>query len=279
MTNHLKEQASLLRDFRAAHPYQHLNFGDWSWRYIVAGRGRKTLLLLPGAFVGAEMWLHIITSLQNKFRILALDNPPKAMTIAEMNAALVKLLDNENIQRMTLIGYSAGGGLAQAFMQSHSDRVEDLILSHCTPLSADAAHRLDRMAGLMRLLPIHFIRALFKKRSSRYPSNSEWADFTRAFFAERIATLKKDDLLLFVQSGVEAARPFQFDSQTLQNWTGRILLMSSKDDATTFLRLNEMQARYSSARTHVFEQGGHHTVLLFPEIYNSIVANFLEACP
>lgn len=276
MTNHLEEQASFLRDFRATYPYQHLDFGDWSWCYIAAGRGHKTLLLLPGAFVGAEMWLHLITSLQDRYRILALDNPPKAMTLAEMNAALVKLLDNENIQRIALLGYSAGGGLAQAFMQSHSELVEDLILSHCTPLSADTAHRLDRMAGLLNLLPLPFIRALFKKRSSRYPSNSEWADFTRAFFTERIATLKKEDLLLFVQSGVEAARSFQFDPQALQNWTGRILLMSSKDDATTFPRLNDMQARYPSAQTHVFEQGGHHTVLLFPKIYNAMIAEMLE---
>lgn len=272
-------QLTLLHDFRAVYPHHQLEFEDWSWRYISTGHRNRTLLLLPGAIVGAEMWLHLIMSLQDRYRILALDNPPKAMTIAEMNAALVKLLDNENIERMTLLGYSAGGGLAQAFMQSHSERVEDLILSHCTPLGSDVAHRLDRMAGIMRLLPLPFIRALFKKRSSRYPSNSEWADFTRAFFAERIATLKKEDLLQFVQSGVEAARAFQFDPQALQNWTGRILLMSSKDDATTFPRLDELQARYPSARTHIFEQGGHHTVLLFPEVYNPIVANFLEALP
>jgi pimeloyl-ACP methyl ester carboxylesterase len=273
MTNHLEEQASLLRAFRATYPYQHLDFGDWAWRYIDAGRGHKTLLLLPGAFVGAEMWFHLITSLQNKFRILALDNPPKALSLAEMNAALVRMLDIEGIQRVMLLGYSAGSGLVQGFVQAHPDRVDDLILSHCTPLSADTAHRLDRMAGLLKLLPLSFIRAVFKIRSSRYPSASEWADFTRAFFAERIATLDKADLIQFFQSGVETARVFKFEPQ---NWRGQTLLLSSKDDTTTFKRLNEMQARYPAAQTHVFEQGGHHILLLFPEIYNSTVAKFLE---
>jgi len=274
MTNHLEGQALLLRDFRAAYPYQHLDFDDWSWRYIAAGSGQKTLLVLPGAFVGAEMWLHLIMSLQDEHRILALDNPPKALSLAEMNAALVRLLDVEGIQQITLLGYSAGGGLAQAFMQAHPERVEDLILSHCTPLSADTAHRLDRMAGLLKLLPLPFIRAVFKKRSSRYPSTFEWADFTRAFFNERIATLKKYDLIQFIQSGVEAARAFQFEPQVLQDWHGRILLLSSKDDATTFPRIGEMQARYPAAQTHIFEQGGHHTLLLFPETYNSILETF-----
>lgn len=202
----MNNRLELLRDFRASHPYRQLDLDDGSWRYITAGRGEKTLLLLPGAFVGAEMWIHLITWLHDRYRILALDNPPKALTLVEMNAALIKLLDIENVERTTLLGYSGGGGLAQAFMQSNPERVEDLILSHCTPLNADTARRFDRMDGFMRLMPLSFIRALFKRRSSRYPATSEWADFTRAFFAERIATLKKEDLLHFIQSGVEAAR-------------------------------------------------------------------------
>lgn len=272
----MKNRIERLHHFRAAHPYRQLDLGNGAWRYIAAGSGQKTLLLLPGAFVGAEMWLHLITSLQSRYRILALDNPPKALTLVEMNGALVKLLDVENSERTALLGYSAGGGLAQAFMQAHPECVDDLILSHCTPLSSDTARRFDRMAGYMRLMPLPFIRALFKRRSSRFPSTSEWAVFTRAFFAERIAALSKEDLLQFMQSGVEAARSFKFEPQALQNWHGRILLLSSKDDATTFPRLNEMQARYPAARTHVFEQGGHHTVLLFPEIYIATVARFLK---
>jgi len=272
-------QTTLLCEFRAAHPYRQLQFEDWSWRYISAGNGERTLLLLPGAFVGAEMWIHLIMYLQERYRILAPDMPSKSVTLAEMNAAFVKLLDGENINKAIVVGYSAGGGLAQAFVQAHPERVETLILSHCTPLSSGTAHRLDRMAGLMRLMPLSFIRAVFKKRLNRYPVISEWADFTRAFFAERIASLQKDDLLQFIRSGAEAARAFQLEPQALQNWRGRILLLSSKDDATTFPRIGEMQARYPSAQMHLFERGGHHIVLLFPDIYDSVLTNFLETRP
>jgi pimeloyl-ACP methyl ester carboxylesterase len=266
-------QTTLLREFRAAHPYRQLQFEDWSWRYISAGNGARALLLLPGAFVGAEMWIHLIMYLQDRYRILAPDMPSKSLTLAEMNAAFVKLLDGENISKAIVVGYSAGGGLAQAFVQAHPERVETLILSHCTPLSSGTAHRLDRMAGLMRLMPLSFIRAVFKKRLNRYPVISEWADFTRAFFAERIASLNKADLMQFFESGLETAREFKFEPQ---NWRGQTLLLSSKDDTTTFKRLNEMQARYPSAQIHVFEQGGHHTLLLFPEIYNSTLKKFLD---
>ena len=264
---------TLLRDFRAAHPYQRLDFEEWSWRYIHAGHGERVLLLLPGAFIGAEMWLHLVTALQERYRILAPDMPSKSLTFAEMNAAFIKLLDSEGVNGAIVIGYSAGGGLAQVFTQSHPERVEGLILSHCTPLSADTARRVERLIRAVKLLPVSAIRAIFRRRSKDYPSTSEWAEFTRAFFAERIATLDKSDLVRFFESGLETARALRFDPR---KWRGKTLLLSSKDDQTTFKRLGEMQVRYPAAQTHVFEQGGHHTLLLFPELYNSILANFLD---
>jgi pimeloyl-ACP methyl ester carboxylesterase len=222
------------------------------------------------------MWFHLIAALEDRYRIIAPDMPRRSLTLAETNAALIKLLDREGINRAITIGYSAGGGLAQAFTQAHPERVQHLILSHCTPLDADTAHRMDRMAKLLSLLPLSFIRAVLMRRSSRYPVTSEWADFTRAFFAGHIATLNKADLTQFIRSGVEAARAFQFDGQALQNWNGRIVLMSSRDDATTFPRLAEMQARYPTSQMHIFEQGGHHTLLLYPETYDLILADFLD---
>ena len=273
MTNHLEGRASLLSDFHAAHPYQHLDFEDWSWQHIRAGRGDRVLLLLPGAFIGAEMWLHLITALENRYRIIAPDMPSKALTLAEMNAAFIKLLNNEGVNQAIVIGYSAGGGLAQAFAQAHPERVQVLILSHCTPLGADTSHRMERLIRVVKFLPVSFIRAIFRRRSKDYPSTSEWVDFTRALFAEKIAALTKADVVQFLKAGMETARSFHFDPQ---GWREKTLLLSSKDDATTYKRLSEMQARYPAAQTHVFEQGGHHTVLLFPKTYNAMIAEMLE---
>ena len=266
-------QLALLRDFRATHPYHYLEFEDWSWQYIRAGSGERALLLLPGAFVGAEMWFHLIMALQDRYRLLAPDMPSKSLTLEQVNAAFIKLLDTEGIGKATIVGYSAGGGLAQAFAQAHPERVEHLVLSHCTPLSSETARRVERLIRIVRLLPMPLIRAIFRGRSNDYPVTSEWMNFTRAFFAERIAALEKSSLIQFFESGVETAKTFKLAPQER---ICPMLLLSSKDDATTFKRLNEMQSRYPTAQTHVFDEGGHHTLLLFPEIYNSTIANFID---
>lgn len=272
-------QIARLCDFRAAHSYRQLAFDGWSWRYLAAGNGTRAVLLLPGALVGTEMWFYIIAALQNRYRLIAPEMPSKTLSLSETNAALIKLLEAENTERAIVVGYSAGGGLAQVFVQTHPERVAHLVLSHCTPLSLETVRRVQRVLGLLRVLPLPLIRAIFTARSSRYPATSEWVHFTRAFFAERIATLEKTSLIRFFESGTEAARAFQFEPQALQNWPGKILLLSAKDDSTTFPRLNELQARYPTAQTHIFEQGGHHTVLLFPETYTSALTNFLDGLP
>lgn len=271
----LTKQTAQLREFCATHPYKTLALANGSWRYLVVGSGRQAVVLFPGALVGAEMWFYVITALQDRYRCLAPDLPNQTLSLATVNAALLSLLEAENIEQARVVGYSAGGGLAQTFVQAHPERVTQLVLSHCTPISAGAAQRLQRVSGLVRLLPLFLIRAIFKARSSRYPATAEWAAFTRAFFAERLATLDKATFMQFLQSGAEAARTFQFDPAALQHWPGQILLLSSQDDSPTFKRLGELQARYPTAQTHVFEQGGHHTVLLFPEIYTAALARFL----
>lgn len=271
-----QHQMELLKNFREKDSYRKLEFEGWSWTYWISGQGSRTILLLPGAFVGIDMWFYLITALQDRYRLLALDMPSKTLTLPETMDAIIRLLDVEGINKTIVLGYSAGGGLAQAFMQAHPQRVDHLILSHCTTLSSESATRIRRMLRLIRLLPMPLIRAIFARRSSAYPTSSEWASFTRTFFAERIQRLEKSTLLRFLEFGTEASHTFQFDPDTLRAWSGEILLLSSGDDATTFQHLWQLKERYPIAKTHVFEQGGHHTIFLFPEIYVSVLVNFLE---
>lgn len=150
------------------------------------------------------MWFHLITSLEDRLHIIALDEPSAALTLQEANQALIRLLDTEGVAKAIVVGYSAGGGLAQSFVQSHAEPVEHLVLSHCTPHCGGSARRLKRLVPVVRLLPMPLIRALFRARSRGCPVSSEWAAFTRAFLGERAARLEKGALIQFLVAGAEA---------------------------------------------------------------------------
>jgi hypothetical protein len=59
---------------------------------------------------------------------------------------------------------------------------------------------------------------------------------------------------------------------------GKILILATQDDETAMNDLPLMQARYPQAHTHIFDEGGYHTFLLFPEVYTAVLEEFLEEC-
>lgn len=270
------EQKRLLQEFRAAHPYKELIVNGICWRYISCGRGSKNLLLLPGALVGADMWFYTILSLERDYRIVAPAAPLEALTMKEVLPALVRIMEAEMVDRATVIGYSGGGGVAQYFIQEYPQKVERLVLSHCVPMSAKDAHSWQTLLRLFKILPFPLIRMLYMKRSANYPHRSAWREFARAYFRERISTIDKNSFINFLWLAVEAYRNFVLKPEVINSWHGEILILSSKDDEITIGKLEDLKARYPRARTHIFEQGDHHTVLLFPESYSAVLKKFLD---
>ena len=53
-------------------------------------------------------------------------------------------------------------------------------------------------------------------------------------------------------------------------------MLGSRDDTAAFGSLGKLQARYPNATTHVFEEGGHHTFMFFPEAYTAALKTFLD---
>lgn len=67
-----------------------------------------------------------------------------------------------------------------------------------------------------------------------------------------------------------------YKREIIQAWPGETVILNSKDDAATIEAVKELQARLPRARTHLFEEGGHHTLLLFPEAYTAALKGFLD---
>jgi pimeloyl-ACP methyl ester carboxylesterase len=275
------EQRELLWAFREGHPYKEAEVGGARWRYLACGEGRHTLLFLAGGFLGADMWFHSIRALERRYRILAPDSftlQPEPTT-GDVVQATLRLLDAEGVDRATPIGLSAGGGLGQILVQAHADRVEHLVLSHTGVLEGDPAalERGRRVLRLVRILPLWAIRAILLRRTAgRMPPSSRWIAFHNAFFAEAAERIDKAMVIRFLEEGLRLRQHFPVKHEALATFPGEVLLLGSKDDAVTFGSLELLRARFPHPRVHIFEEGGHHTFLLFPEAYTSVLVGFLD---
>ena len=274
-------QKRLLEGFRANHPYKAMDVQGARWRHIACGQGDQALLFLPGGFLAADMWFHSILALEQDYRIVVPDSFTLQGTFS-MDAvcrALVCSLEAEDIEKATIIGLSAGGGVAQYFVQEHPERVAHLVLSHCGLLEPDleAQVKLGRLLKLVRLLPLFVIRrVILRATAGQVPPTSDWIEFHHAFFREAGARMDKDMVLRFLQEGLETRRSFIARPEALDSWPGEVLILSSKDDQNTVASVNKLLGRFPRARTHLFEQGGHHTFLFFPEAYTNVLKAFLD---
>jgi lipase len=276
-------QRERLLTFRATHPYTHLPLDDTTWRYIACGQGQgqAALLFLPGAFLRADMWFNQILALEDAYRIIA----PDAYTLQgvfDMDAvcdALVRTLDAEGVERATVIGISAGGGVAQYLLQQHPDRVANVVFSHCGVLeySAEGEKQTKRLLGLVKLLPLFIIRRVLKRMTTGdIPADSRWIDFHEAYMREAIPNIERSMYVNFLRSSLAARRSFTFDPAVLNSWPGSILILSSQDDALSRQSVEQLQARYPRAETHLLEAGGHHAFLFFPKAYTAALKGFLN---
>jgi len=275
------EQKQLLQGFRANHPYKELDVVGTRWRHIACGQGDKALLFLPGGFLAADMYFHAVLALEKTHRIIVPDSYTLQGTfnMDDVCSAIVHILDAEGVEKATMIGLSAGGGISQYFVQEYPERVEHLVLSHCGILErdADAANKLRKMLWLVKILPLFVTRRIVMKMTAgNVPPSSHWIEFHNAYFREASSRITKTMFVRFLEGSMEVRRRFAFKPEVLETWAGETLILASKDDQAAFASLEKLQARYPTAQTHLFEEGGHHTFMFFPEAYIAVLNEFVE---
>jgi len=275
------EQRERLFTFRATHSYQEVTVNGAAWRYIACGHGEEALLFLPGAFLRADMWFNQILAFEENHRIIA----PDAYALQGMCDldvvchALVRSLDAEGIDRATVIGISAGGGVAQVLLQAHPERVQHAVLSHCGVLKHDdeAGRKTKQILWLVRLLPMVVIRRVLKRMTTgEIPASSRWIAFHEAYMEEALPNVERAIVVGFLRNSLDTRRSFTFAPEALRSWPGSILMLSSKDDALSQSSVEELQARYPRAHTTWLDEGGHHAFLFFPEAYTAALREFLD---
>ena len=276
-----EEQKAQLRDFRERHPYKRIKVNRKTWQYIAAGQGETAVVLLPGAFLPADMWFYQIAALAGRYRLLVPDAyaVQRLFDLDQVCWLLEEMLEGEGFGQATFVGLSAGGGLIQYLLQERPGLVANAVLSHCGPIMHDEKGERQgrRLLTLARFLPIAVIRRIIiRQTSGQSPAASDWTAFHDAYYREQSRKLDKEMFRRFMELGLETRRSFTFEPEDVEAWPGRMLLLTSEDDSFSYPRLQLLQERYPQAETHVFDEGGHHTYLFFPGVYTEVLKDFLQ---
>lgn len=131
--------------------------------YRMAGRG-PAVLFLHGIGDDSSTWLELLTSLADDFTVIAPDllghgfsaKPRADYSVAAYACGMRDLLTTLDVDRVTVVGHSLGGGVAMQFAYQFPERCERLVLVGSGGVGA-SVHPLLRLAaapGAGLLLPL-----------------------------------------------------------------------------------------------------------------------------
>ena len=257
----------------------------------------ETFLLVHGYGCTSYMWRHWVPELTRRGRVLLVDmkgfgRAPKPdddrYAPIDLATAVVDLIREHDLRRLTLFGQSLGGGVALATTillaeASEGDRVERMVLLSPTaypqrlPPFVWFAHRPGLSSFLLRLLrPERIVR--WSMRSVVYDPSTVTEDQVRAY-AELWSTPEGRRAALTVARQLV---PTDFD-----RWSSRypelglpaLILWGDHDPVVPLSTGRKLARAMPRAELVVLHRCGHMTAEERPEASWVVVERFLEAHP
>ena len=196
------------------YPLSYKTIDGVEWEYISTGKGKDTIVILPGGAQTDESNFRFIRAFEDNYReiVLTIHNLDSTQ---EFNIVLNKILDTEKAQKVILYGLSMGGVLAQTFARDNPNRVKALIISHsCTPNSQTYKREI--------IVPLKLVKMAL-------PIISDWLiRFISRFAAQIQGVSKSDTTKYFVPTNEQDSRYYQMIMQDYyRNFLDKRLLQTT----------------------------------------------------
>jgi 3-oxoadipate enol-lactonase len=241
------------------------------------------LLFLHGLGSCGQDWLLQMPVFRPTFRVIApdlhghgqTDKPRKRVSIAQMTADVVCLLDALGVERAHVVGLSMGGCVAQQLALDDPARVRSLTLvntfARFDPGAPGNAIPLGIRLGVLSVLGLPAQARFVAARMFPKPEQAQ----LRTLAAERIAS---NDLATYIRL-LLALGVFNV-TRRLGEIACPTLVIASDRDTTVPLRAKKFLAEHiRGARFEMIADSGHATPIDQPEAFNRLVMNFVESVP
>jgi 2-succinyl-6-hydroxy-2,4-cyclohexadiene-1-carboxylate synthase len=264
-----------------------MTFCKFKFHYSFRGDTNKPLILFLHGFMGdSNEFNQIISLLSEQFSCLTVDLPghgkttvlggEECYTMASTAQGLVDWLDELNVQRCVLVGYSMGGRLALYLSLHFPERFSKVVLESTSPglkTKRDRAERTQRDFELAR-----------KLENSDFPTFlSDW--YNQPLFASLtqhpdfkgvIASRRQNnpiELAKSLRNLSTGCQPSLWDK--LQESTNSLLLLVGEYDAKFIAINSEMVKLCQFARLEIISNCGHNIHLENPKVFVEHIQRFL----
>ncbi|MFD2822801.1 alpha/beta fold hydrolase [Lacinutrix iliipiscaria] len=257
-------------------PKVHVN--DIELDYEDYGKG-NTLLLLHGLGSTKKDWDAQVPFFSKKYRVITVDlrghgNSTKPLNdygVGLMTEDIKQFLDQLNIKKATIVGFSMGGAVAFQMAASHPEYIDNIVIVNSGPDFNDMGQTgVDLLKNRIEFLETKGLESLAHEISFNMFPEEHQIDLRNEFETR----CKNNDYNAYYKSFVTLMAWGLGDA--IKDITARTLVVSSDMDYTSVTFKENYVNKLSNARLVVIKNSRHGVVLDQPDAFNTALQNFLE---
>lgn len=264
--------------------------------YRMAGEG-PTLLLIHGMAGSSRTWRAVMPRLSEEFQVLApdllghgaSDAPRGDYSLGNLAALLRDLLVALDIDRVTIVGQSLGGGIAMQFAYQYPEFAERLVLVSSGGLGREVSWMLRALAlpGSEYVMPVvfpSFVRGVGDRFAGiveglgwRAPRVAEmWQAYTSLIDVEHRAAFVRT-LRAVIDPGGQAINAT--NRLYLAAEVPTLIVWGDKDPIIPVAHAYAAHEAIGGSELEIFEGAGHFPHVEQPERFAQTVLDFVHAHP
>jgi pimeloyl-ACP methyl ester carboxylesterase len=257
------------------------NLNDVRCYYELLGQG-PPLLLIPGLGVTSRVWEPIAPELAEHFSVILVDNRGvgrskairHAMSLQDLTADLLELLDHLQVDRCHVMGLSLGGVIAQRLAADHPNRIDRIVLASCT----------DRFTPYLRHVATLLGRSLWFQRASTFArtveilgSSPEALDASPNLVEERVAAKCKEGVpARAVGRQLRCLACADLDLERDPIGAQTLIIAGEHDVLIPSCYARRMSHRIAGSRFMLVRGAGHNPLVEQPEVVLPEITKFLN---
>lgn len=276
------------------HAVQFSTIHGYRRAYVRAGTG-PPLLLIHGLGDSSDTWRPVLDQLAQRHTVLAPDllghgrseKPRADYSIAAYANGMRDLLSVLEIDRVTVIGHSLGGGIAAQFAYQFPERCERLVLvdsggvgkSVSPVLRLAAVPGVEAMMPLFGLPPVRAVGRIAAGALRRFsPVRGRDAEELLAVFDALPDTAARRAILRTLRSGVDWRGQVitMLDHAYLAEGLPTLLVWGRHDAVIPLAHGRMAHAAMPGSELEIFDDAGHFPHHGDPERFAAIVSDFIR---
>ena len=268
-----KDQTVLnsLSDFRKT-PTQSLDYEGNSWKYLVTGKGKESILFLHGMAGNYDFWWQQISALKDDYRIVSVTYPPVS-NLAEMGKAIIAILDKNNIKEINVVGSSLGGYFAQYLLATYPNRVKKAVFGNTFPPNDLLEKQNSKLVVVAKVVPewlmMYFLRQGLYKNVIPAAQNDPLA---KAVLVENTyGRMSKAQFVARYNCVIDKFQP----NNDLSKQKNIMIFEADNDPLVPVALRTKLKQLYPQAQVHTFHGKGHFPYLNATLEYNAALKQFL----